>query len=306
MLKRRILSLSFVIAVLIIGLVGLLNLKVKGQTAPDEVDGDEEIEACGVERWSIKVLTDADTNKINFTPVATTIQQLVALKTPTPNANMTRQPVERQVYVVKCIVTKVKLEDDGDYHLVLADSAGRTMIGEIPDPTCPSTTPSAHLAQFKACRSFMDKNYNIGTSFQTVNARCIVTGMPFVDPPHGQTGAAPNNLELHSILNIKFDNDSPIVTAIRQIAYDTRQGNALSIFPNPLITDATIQLKGDALPGPVMLNIYDLSGKLIRALQLPTDNSSITLDRANLTKGVYVCRAVCEGRPLAVLKMMVE
>src|SRR5262249_56751434 len=45
-------------------------------------------------------------------------------------------PFETRVYVVMATLTQYKLETDTDYHLVIKDGAGNTMIAEIPDPTC--------------------------------------------------------------------------------------------------------------------------------------------------------------------------
>ena len=41
------------------------------------------------------------------------------------------------VFVVNATLTQFKKEsDDSDYHLVLSDAAGKTMIAEIPHPDC--------------------------------------------------------------------------------------------------------------------------------------------------------------------------
>ena len=40
------------------------------------------------------------------------------------------------MFRVSATLTEFKLEADSDYHLVLSDGAGHTMISEIPDPAC--------------------------------------------------------------------------------------------------------------------------------------------------------------------------
>jgi hypothetical protein len=46
-------------------------------------------------------------------------------------ANNRIQPTETTVYRLHATLTKYKLETDSDYHLVVADSSGHTMITEI-------------------------------------------------------------------------------------------------------------------------------------------------------------------------------
>jgi hypothetical protein len=46
------------------------------------------------------------------------------------------QPTETTVYVVDATLTEYKLETDSDYHLVIKDASGNTMIVEIPSPSC--------------------------------------------------------------------------------------------------------------------------------------------------------------------------
>src|SRR4029079_3494069 len=70
-------------------------------------------------------------------PQSTTIASLDAIPAPSnlPSNNRV-QPTETTVYVVSATLTEYKLETDSDYHLVLSDGSGHTMIAEIPDPAC--------------------------------------------------------------------------------------------------------------------------------------------------------------------------
>src|SRR5262249_18743437 len=45
-----------------------------------------------------------------------------------------KEPVETTVSQIEAHITALKLEQDGDYHLVLQGASGETMIGEIPTP----------------------------------------------------------------------------------------------------------------------------------------------------------------------------
>ena len=74
--------------------------------------------------------------------------------------------------------------------LVLADSHGRTIIAEIPDPTC-----VAHISPVKTAirtaRAHMDAHYSVTGDFKATNQRVVVRGVGFFDYYHGQTGMAP-------------------------------------------------------------------------------------------------------------------
>ncbi|HEX4703951.1 MAG TPA: putative Ig domain-containing protein, partial [Pseudonocardiaceae bacterium] len=99
-----------------------------------------------------------------------------------------------------------KLESDSDYHLVLSDGvggSGHTMIAEIPDPTCVGAG-SPLLSSVTKARNEFNAKFTVTTSFKTANVPVTVTGVGFFDFLHGQTGVAPNGVELHSVLDVQF------------------------------------------------------------------------------------------------------
>ena len=77
--------------------------------------------ACGVERWTIKTLGD---RPILLPSRPTSIRFLTARRAPFALPSR-RLPFERHIYRVTAAVTLVRPEDDGDFHLVLQDGAGR-------------------------------------------------------------------------------------------------------------------------------------------------------------------------------------
>ena len=178
----------------------------QGQGSPKKVGKNLNTgtECGGTERWDVKLLTDPLANTVNFTPVQSTVAQLVKLATPKATKTMKRKsPVETTTYTITCNITLKKSETDKDYHLVLMDGDYH-MIGEIPDPACPAAAKSHYLKQFIEARKFVEDNIGNGNVPKVKIARVVITGVGFIDPPHGQTGAAPNNLELHPILDIHF------------------------------------------------------------------------------------------------------
>ncbi len=165
--------------------------------------------SCGVERWSVKTGTDADAGLINLQSITqTTIASLTSLPAPsTLPANNRVQPTETTVFQIHATLTKYKLESDSDYHLILNDESGNTMISEIPDPACVGSS-SPLLSSIQTARSTFDAQYTVTSSFQSANVPVTITGVGFFDFLHGQTGVAPNGIELHAVLDIQFGSNS--------------------------------------------------------------------------------------------------
>src|SRR5713226_3791708 len=161
---------------------------------------------CGVERWSVKTGTDPDAHLVNLSaPTSTTITNMRAFTAPNPiPANNRVSPAETTVWVINATLTLFKLESDSDYHLVIQDASGNTMITEIPAPSCVGSG-SPFLSGITNARSEFDARFTATTSFQTANIPVQITGVGMFDFPHGQTGAAPNQIELHPVLDIVFN-----------------------------------------------------------------------------------------------------
>ena len=85
----------------------------------------------------------------------------------------------------------VRPEDDGDIHLVLL-AGGAHMIAEAPASSCVAGATPARRAQMQTARAAVG-----------LCARAEVTGVAFFDFKHGQTGVAPNAIELHPILGFR-------------------------------------------------------------------------------------------------------
>lgn len=161
---------------------------------------------CGVERWSVKTGTDPDAGKVNLaSSTNTTIASMRAIPAPSPIPSNNRvAPTETTVWVINATLTEFKLENDSDYHLVISDSSGNTMITEIPSPTCVGST-SPFLSSIQNARAKFDAQFTATTSFQTVNMPVQIVGVGMFDFLHGQTGVAPNGIELHPVLDIIFN-----------------------------------------------------------------------------------------------------
>jgi hypothetical protein len=139
---------------------------------------------CGTERWTVKTLQD----RPRLLRVrATTLQFLVTRPAPHPLPD-TRLSFERHIYRVTAAVTLVRQEADGDLHLVLRDGSLH-MIAEAPEGGCMAGATVYRRKQMKAARAAV-----------RLCAKAEITGVAFFDFKHGQTGVAPNAIELHPIL----------------------------------------------------------------------------------------------------------
>lgn len=162
---------------------------------------------CGTERWSVKTGGDPDASNVNLnSPQTAAIVDLIALQNTQPEAR--QAPTEDTVFVVNATLTDYKIESDSDYHLVLMDDQGNTMVAEIPLPSCVDPS-SPFLNQITNARQEFDAQFQASSSFQTANVPVQVTGVGFFDFNHGQRGVAPNVIELHPILDIQFNPAAP-------------------------------------------------------------------------------------------------
>ena len=113
-------------------------------------------------------------------------------------------PWETTEWVLNATLTLYKLESDSDYHLVLQDANGLTMIVEIPSPSCVGAG-SPFLAGITNARNEFNARFTATTSFQTANIPVQIKGVGMFDFLHGQTGVAPNGIELHPVLDVIFN-----------------------------------------------------------------------------------------------------
>lgn len=175
--------------------------------AVEHGDLEEAHQSCGVELWQKKLMRDPDIARVNMTPVATTVDALRALPVPKRPSNRRIAPEELQVYSVKVNLVEAATEADSDIHVVVADPLdGKTMIAEIPDAAaCGQGTAPELVAKMNAARvAFVAKFGAPGPStkgFTALSGTATITGPAFVDKLHGQTGVAPNGIEIHPVLD---------------------------------------------------------------------------------------------------------
>lgn len=168
-------------------------------------------QACGVERWSVKTGTDAGARSINLGyHFPTVISRLSALTAPSSLPSSSRvRPVETTVYTLTGTLLRYKEESDSDYHLVISDGQ-HTMIAEIPASYCVGANSPLATGIKRARAQFTQRYHPSPDHFHYTHAKVQITGVGFFDFLHGQSGVAPNGIELHPVLDIQFGkNASP-------------------------------------------------------------------------------------------------
>src|SRR5262249_18817746 len=118
----------------------LALLLVAWSTAPRS----EEEKECGTERWQVKIAADGAQFREASPPEVRTVAQLSALEAPKYREGRPREGAELDVVQVVGYLRAVKLEEDGDLHMLIADTPDEgapTMIIEVPDPNCAARSP---------------------------------------------------------------------------------------------------------------------------------------------------------------------
>jgi hypothetical protein len=161
--------------------------------------------ACGVERWSVKTGTDPQASSVNLgSYISSTIYNFHQSTRPSSLPSNGRvSPRETTQYRLSATLTKYVREADSDYHLVIRDSSGRTMIVEIPAVNCVGSGSPFGPGISRARQQF-DARFTATTSMKTTSTPITLKGVGFWDYIHGQTGVAPNGIEVHPALDVTF------------------------------------------------------------------------------------------------------
>ncbi len=163
--------------------------------------------SCGEWRWDVKTLSDRDRKDVDFHERRIKVNRLRHLDPPSSLSIDTPRlaGIEKQVFRVRAQVVTAKIEEDSDIHLVIASPAARkqTMIVEFPDPKCVDSPfkrdkiAHARTAMLNACGSLS------ASSFADLKGKVVIRDVGFWDEIHGQTGVAPNGIELHPVLGFR-------------------------------------------------------------------------------------------------------
>jgi|GEM_PF-1703901 len=92
-----------------------------------------------------------------------------------------------------------------------------------------------------------------------------------------------------------------------QVAGVTENGAAasISVYPNPFSENATLLVQSQNLSGSFLLEIFDLSGQVVRT-QNGVLNQQLSIGKEDLASGVYFYRVSKDGAPLGKGKLSVR
>ena len=157
-------------------------------------------------RWDVKTFTDPSRGNVRLTPVVeTSVTALTAVPAPKPRPAPGERaaPSETTVYRVRAKLIVVHRQLDLDDHLEIADPSDpkKTMIVEIPAPS--EAKGSGFEDAFRRARA--DVADATRRKRPPGGWDVVVTGIGFFDFGHFQPGAAESGLELHPVLEIRFE-----------------------------------------------------------------------------------------------------
>lgn len=178
---------------------GLMYILIFGGAGAGVVDRDNDSKCSGNERWIIKIASDEAAEEIIRKPTVITLEELIQINTDDIPKGNVRGEEEKVTYTLKnVLITHAILESDNDIHLVIEDGHAHTIIAEIPDMSCKDNAKSIFGKEIsKARKTFI--RYQDTYDQYLFN----ITGVFFRDKPHGQTGKAPNNAELHPVIKLE-------------------------------------------------------------------------------------------------------
>lgn len=174
---------------------------------------------CPVARYPVRSGRDPDVNLIDLS--ATTRTTVEAMRSwPTPGsipAENRISPYETTVVVLEATLVQYQKErnlDGSDYRLVLADESGRTIIAKIAAPDCAvqegnvpglELPDSVFLEGLESSRARFDAWRTPNTTVERADIPVRIVGIGMFDSVSGQTGEAPNGIQLCPVLSISFD-----------------------------------------------------------------------------------------------------
>ena len=163
---------------------------------------------CGVERWKVKTLSDADTVFVNFDTIrVSSVHEQVNLNAPYGKIN-SRLASETAIYSIDCFIIGFAKEDDKDIHIIVEDvNTDETMVIEIVSHECSDIQNTSRYKTIKDLNEWFNNNIGISHhsfTFLKKHKLVTITGVGFWDFMHGQKGMATNGREIHPVLSMKF------------------------------------------------------------------------------------------------------
>jgi hypothetical protein len=182
---------------------------------------------CGGEdRWNVKTLSDRRAALVHYdNPKRRSIHYLITREDPHVSGDTLRDEdgshVELTVYhLVGVRLVDARIEEDGDIHLVIRSKyASEKMIVEFPNVACKGARVSKYKDEMGQARTDFATQCGLDAwatrrnraSPKPLVGNASIVGVGFFDLKHPkpQSGVAPNNIELHPVLQFSAEGCHP-------------------------------------------------------------------------------------------------
>ena len=158
---------------------------------------------CDTRLSGLKTLSDPQRQLVDLRPRATTVRAINRLRQPRPTPTRRNNGFERQVWRVRAVIVKDRLQSDGDIQLILL-AQHSYLIAVLPAPACLSATTRARAAIVGARRRFEQSCGSAARTWTNQGAVAYVSGVGFWNVPNRQPGHAKNYAELQPVTRISF------------------------------------------------------------------------------------------------------
>lgn len=157
---------------------------------------------CGGSLWRLMTLSDAERWTVYPAPLRTSIPAITALVAPRRIlASRSSTFFERQVWELKVVIERYRLQSNGEVALELYDvPSAMYMNAYMPNPRCLSPTQTSYRGRILAARSAFTKACPAPTSaWQMLGATVRLDGVGFWNPVRTTLGALGNGGELRPV-----------------------------------------------------------------------------------------------------------
>jgi hypothetical protein len=165
---------------------------------------------------------------------------------------------------------------------------------------------------------FLEKSTSVAENYLNINVTQLVADMvAHPDSSFGFEIALKTEKPVRALAFWSTNSSDPSLWPHLTISYVPEAGAATginslnnkngysSIFPNPVVSNATILINQSGTEGNLMINIADLSGKVIRTYT--SSDSHLTFNRSGMADGLYFYEVMdSEGNPVSRGKFIVQ
>jgi hypothetical protein len=188
------------------GLLAVLvvsGLSVAAAATSSQTSAGSRSARCSQPLRALKTLSDPERWLVNLRPRATTIRAINRRARPQPTPTRRNDAFERQVWRVRAVVVKDRLDVHGSIEVVLS-YRGASMIAQLPSPSCLPGTTRARRALVRARRRFEQGCGAPARSWTAQGAVAQISGVGLWNFPNRRSGHAQNYAELHPVTAVNF------------------------------------------------------------------------------------------------------